>query len=75
MAINLVHRQVYFVRIARATRRWDDAEWATALERLAARGWAESDGSISAAGAARLSELILPIHAAIDAVGTYAVFA
>ncbi|MEP7111890.1 MAG: hypothetical protein ABI862_01370 [Ilumatobacteraceae bacterium] len=89
------------VRIARATRRWDEGEWATAIERLGARGWAEADGSITAAGvearddiesdtdrlcdsiwqpighsgAARLSELILPIHAAIDAVGTYAALA
>lgn len=88
------------VRIARATRRWDEGEWAEAIDRLAARGWAEADGSISVAGveardlieadtdrlcasiwrpignsgAARLSELIMPIHAAIDSVGTYAVF-
>ena len=89
------------VRFARATRRWDDTEWAAAIAGLAARGWAEPDGTITTMGteererieaetdqrcapiwesvgdrgAARLGELIAPIHAAMDAAGTYAALA
>ncbi len=89
------------MRLAQATRRWDDTEWAAAVGRMADRGWADSAGALTPAGvearesleadtdrlcaliwnpigdtgAARLAELILPIHAAIDAAGTYAVLA
>jgi hypothetical protein len=87
--------------IAQATRRWDETEWAAAIERLAERGWVTEDGTVTPAGtearqrleadtdrlctsiwhpvgdtgAARLGELIAPIHAAIDAAGTYAILA
>lgn len=40
------------VQIARATRRWDDAEWAAATERLVARGWLAPDGTPTDAGRA-----------------------
>jgi helix-turn-helix protein len=86
------------LRLARATRRWDETEWAAASVRLAERGWVAADGTVTPAGieerdrleddtdrlcapiwrpvgdhgAARLGELIAPIHAAIDAAGTYA---
>ena len=89
------------IRLAQATRRWDEAEWAAAIGRLAQRGWVAADGSVTPAGvearegleadtdrlcasiwqpvgdagAARLGDLIAPIHAAIDAAGTYAVLA
>jgi hypothetical protein len=89
------------MRLARATRRWDDTEWAAAVASLAARGWAGVDGAITAVGteererleaetdqrcapmwqpvgdrgATRLGELIVPIHKAVDAAGTYAAFA
>jgi hypothetical protein len=89
------------LRIARATRRWDETQWAAAVGGLVQRGWATDDGSITPegvqerdrieaetdrlcapiwqpvgdSGAARLNELIAPIHAAVDAAGTYAVFA
>jgi hypothetical protein len=40
--------------LARATRRWNDEEWAAATARLAARGWLEADGTVTdAATAAR----------------------
>ncbi|WP_307544828.1 hypothetical protein [Streptomyces sp. V3I8] len=38
--------------LARATRRWDDAEWAAATARLAARGWLGPDGVVTDAGSA-----------------------
>jgi hypothetical protein len=38
--------------IARATRRWDDVEWATAVERLTTRGWTNPDGSMTDHGTA-----------------------
>lgn len=86
-------------RIAQATRRWTEAEWAAAHVQLAERGWMATDGTVTPAGveererieaetdrlcapiwqpigdsgAARLSELILPIHTAMDAAGIYAV--
>lgn len=89
------------IRLAQATRRWDEAEWAAAIGRLGQRGWVNADGSVTPAGveareqleadtdrlcasiwqpvgdagAARLGELIAPIHTAIDAAGTYAVLA
>ena len=37
-------------RLARATRRWTDDEWAAALQRLADRGWANGDGTLTPAG-------------------------
>jgi hypothetical protein len=87
------------LRFAVATRRWSEAEWAAAHDRLAERGWVGADGAITPAGtderdrieaetdrlcapiwqpigdsgAIRLNELILPIHTAMDAAGTYAV--
>ena len=87
------------MRIAQVTRRWDEGQWAAAIDGLAALGWVIADGtvtpegveardrieadtdrlcesiwrSVGDSGAARFGELILPIHKAIDAVGTYAV--
>ena len=89
------------LRIAQATRRWNETEWAAAVGWLAEHGWAESDGSITPsgvaerdrleaetdrlcariwepigdAGAARFAELIMPIHTAMDAAGTYSALA
>lgn len=86
--------------ITQATRQWNEAEWAEGITRLAARGWVNDDGSMTADGiaareqieddtdrlcapiwapvgeaaAARLTELISPVHAAMDAAGTYAIF-
>jgi hypothetical protein len=88
------------MRIARATRRWDDEQWAAAIDSLESLGWVNADGTVTPegveardgieadtdrlcqsiwrpvgdSGAARFGELIMPIHNAIDAVGTYAVF-
>ena len=87
------------LRLAQVTRRWDETQWAAAVQRLAARGWVADDGSVTPvgveerdrieddtdrlcesiwrpvgdSGAARLSELIAPINAAMNAAGTYAV--
>jgi hypothetical protein len=89
------------LRIAQVTRRWDETQWAAAVDRLAGRGWLAADGTMTPAGtaererleaetdrlcapiwqpvgdagAARLAELIAPIHDAMDAAGTYAVLA
>ena len=89
------------LRIAQATRRWNDTEWAAAVGTLAEHGWADSDGTmtpsgiaerdrleaetdrlctpiwepIGDAGAARFAELIMPIHTAMDAAGTYGALA
>ncbi|MFF4901259.1 hypothetical protein [Streptomyces sp. NPDC001068] len=38
--------------LARATRRWDDGEWAAATARLVARGWLDPDAVITDAGSA-----------------------
>ena len=38
--------------LARGTRMWDDAEWADASARLAARGWTAADGTVTDAGTA-----------------------
>jgi len=88
------------MRIAQATRRWDETEWAAAVESLGKRGWMNADGTmtpdgvvardaleadtdrlcapiwspIGNSGAARFAELIMPIHNAVDAAGTYGVF-
>ena len=40
------------LRLAQATRRWNETEWAAAVGSLAERGWAESDGTITPAGIA-----------------------
>lgn len=40
------------VPVVRATRQWNDDEWAAATERLAARGWLEADGTVTGAGTA-----------------------
>jgi hypothetical protein len=87
--------------ITQATRQWDETEWAAAIGTLAARGWVDAAGAMTAEGtaarerleadtdvlcepiwapvgeqgAARLAELIRPIHAAMDAAGTYAALA
>lgn len=87
------------LRIAQVTRRWDEAQWAGAIDSLATRGWVTADGTVTPegveardrieadtdrlcasiwnpifnTGAARLTELIMPIHEAVDAAGTYAV--
>jgi hypothetical protein len=87
------------MRIAQVTRRWNEDQWAAAISNLAALGWVNADGTVTAegveardrieadtdrlcesiwqsvgdGGAERFSELILPIHHAIDGVGTYAV--
>ena len=88
------------LRLAQATRRWNETEWAEAVENLRVRGWTAADATmtpegvearnaiekdtdrlcepiwkpIGDEGAARFCELIMPIHNAIDAAGTYAVF-
>jgi hypothetical protein len=88
------------LRLAQATRRWNDAEWDAAVESLRERDWVNTDAtitpegvaarngleadtdrlcapiwrSIGDSGAARLGELIMPIHHAVDAAGTYAAF-
>ncbi|WP_050997399.1 MULTISPECIES: SCO6745 family protein [Frankia] len=36
--------------LARATRRWNDEEWAAATARLVARGWFDADGTVTDAG-------------------------
>lgn len=38
--------------IVRATRQWDDGEWAAATGRLVTRGWLETDGTVTEAGTA-----------------------
>ncbi len=87
--------------VTQATRQWTEDEWAAAVGRLAARGWTDASGAMTAAGneareriehdtdrlcasawapvgeagAARLRDLIWPIHQAMDAAGTYALLA
>jgi hypothetical protein len=36
--------------ITQATRQWTEAEWAAAVDRLAARGWTDASGAMTAAG-------------------------
>ena len=36
--------------VAQASRQWTETEWAAAVDRLAARGWAEPSGALSPAG-------------------------
>jgi hypothetical protein len=86
---------------AKASRQWDAEEWATAIGKLAVRGWVDDTGTMTAAGveareqletdtdrlcaalwattdaesAARLADLLTPIHTAMDAAGTYAALA
>ncbi|MFI6337308.1 hypothetical protein [Streptomyces sp. NPDC050535] len=38
--------------ITRATRQWNDEEWAAATARLVARGWLDADGNVTDAGTA-----------------------
>ncbi|MCF3130494.1 SCO6745 family protein [Streptomyces olivochromogenes] len=38
--------------LARATRQWDDEEWTAATARLAARGWLDSNATVTDAGSA-----------------------
>ncbi len=86
------------LRLAQATRRWNETEWDAAVESLRERGWMTADATmtpegidarnsveadtdrlcdstrrpIGNSGAARFGELIMPIHNAIEAAGTYA---
>lgn len=43
--------------LARGSRLWDDAEWADASARLAARGWLAPDGTVTDAGAAAREQI------------------
>ena len=87
--------------VTQASRQWNEQEWAAAIAGLAARGWVDAGGAMTAAGneareriedetdrlcapiwqpigdkgASRLRDLLAPIHAAMDAVGTYAALA
>ena len=38
------------LKLAQVTRRWDETEWAAAVERLAGRGWVADDGTVTPAG-------------------------
>ncbi|MCF3963390.1 SCO6745 family protein [Streptomyces fuscigenes] len=38
--------------LARASRKWNDEEWAAATARLGERGWLDADGSVTAEGSA-----------------------
>jgi hypothetical protein len=40
------------LKLAQVTRRWDETQWAAAVERLAARGWVADDGTVTPAGVA-----------------------
>ena len=40
------------LKLAQVTRRWDEAQWAAAVQRLAARGWVADDGTVTPEGAA-----------------------
>lgn len=62
--------------LARGSRLWDDAEWADASARLAARGWLAADGAVTEAGTAAreqievaTDELCAPLWAPIGADG------
>ena len=43
--------------LVRATRGWNDEEWAAATQRLAARGWLTSDGTVTDAGVAAREQI------------------
>jgi hypothetical protein len=43
--------------IVRATRQWNDEEWAAATERLVARGWLHADGTATDAGTAAREQI------------------
>lgn len=43
--------------LARGSRLWDDAEWAAASARLAARGWLAADGTVTEAGSAAREQI------------------
>ncbi|MDH4074632.1 MAG: hypothetical protein OEY41_03270 [Acidimicrobiia bacterium] len=64
------------VSLARATRMWNDAEWADASARLAGRGWLAPDGTVTDAGTAareqielETDDLCAPLWAAVGADG------
>lgn len=64
------------MKFAQATRQWTEEEWHSAVGRLAERGWAEADGSISDAGRearehleAETDRLCAPIWAPIGDAG------
>ena len=38
------------LRLAQATRRWNESQWAAAIARLGERGWMAADGSVTPAG-------------------------
>ncbi|EFL20909.1 conserved hypothetical alanine-rich protein [Streptomyces himastatinicus ATCC 53653] len=43
--------------LARATRQWNDEEWAAATARLVARGWLDADGTVTDAGTAAREQI------------------
>jgi hypothetical protein len=43
--------------LMRATRAWNDEEWAAATERLVARGWLNADGTVTDTGAASREQI------------------
>ncbi|AWS48638.1 hypothetical protein [Streptosporangium sp. 'caverna'] len=43
--------------LMRATRQWDDEEWAAATARLVARGWLNADGTVTDAGTAAREQI------------------
>jgi len=43
--------------LARATRQWNDEEWAAATARLVARGWLNADGTVTDAGTAAREQI------------------
>lgn len=45
------------VALARATRMWDDGEWAVSTAGLAARGWLTADGTVTGAGTAAREQI------------------
>jgi hypothetical protein len=45
--------------ITQATRQWNEQEWNAAIERLAARGWVNADGSMTEAGIAAREQIEL----------------
>jgi hypothetical protein len=51
---NVIHAATgrFPTALVRATRHWDDEEWAAATARLAARGWLSTDGTVTDAGTA-----------------------
>jgi len=64
--------------LARATRMWDDDEWASSSSRLVANGWLHHDGTVTEAGTAardqievETDELCASLWQPIDAAGAH----